>query len=365
MRITVLQDYLRRGGTERQSVLLCKEFHAAGHQVQLLTFRPGGPVGVEVRDAGLELHALTARDYRLNFLAPGMTGQLRRRRDDVVLCMGRVANAFAGILQRRLGATRVIGSVRTGKLLPYLNWRSFQRLPAVVTNTAWWKSQLQERGLSHPRIEVIPNGLSFDWQATENAKYAKAIRKTLGLGYDQCLFLNVAGFRRGKRQGALLNVLRSLQSLNDWQMVFVGDGPYRAQCERQAKAAGLAARIHFVGWKDDPGPYYAAADVALSMSVEDALPNFLVEAQFAGLPVLAYRYRGVPEAVDQGRSGFVCTSEAQYREHLLALLADDTKRKRLGEHGAQWARTRFDPQASAAAHLQLFEDLLDANADRN
>ena len=44
MKILIVQDYLRSGGTERQSVLLANAFAAAGHATTLLTFRPGGPL---------------------------------------------------------------------------------------------------------------------------------------------------------------------------------------------------------------------------------------------------------------------------------------------------------------------------------
>jgi len=364
MRITVLQDYLRRGGTERQSVLLCKEFHRAGHEVQLVTFRPRGPLTAELHDAGFKLNSLTARDLRLNFLAPGLVRQLRGRSDDIVLCMGRVANAFAGPLQRRLDATRVVGSVRTGKPLPHLNWRSFHRLPAVVTNTAWWKSQLLERGLAAPRIEIIPNGLSFDWPETQHACEGNAMRRTLGLTPDQYLLLNVAGFRKNKRQSELIDVLYNLRSRTDWQLVFVGDGPYRKKCERKVQAAGLSGRVHFAGWKDDPRPYYSAADIAVSLSIEDALPNFLIESQFMGVPVVAYAYRGVAEAIEQGRSGFACASREQFQQCLVELLDNQAKRELLGTQALEWARSRFNPKSSAAAYLRLFEDLLNAGAAR-
>jgi predicted ABC-type transport system involved in lysophospholipase L1 biosynthesis ATPase subunit len=44
MKILIIQDHLRSGGTERQSVLLANAFAAAGHPATLLTFRPGGPL---------------------------------------------------------------------------------------------------------------------------------------------------------------------------------------------------------------------------------------------------------------------------------------------------------------------------------
>jgi hypothetical protein len=93
MRLLVLQDHLRSGGTERQSILLANAFAAAGHAATLLTFRPGGALAGTVSPA-VERASLQPRDLGLDWFAPGLRRQVRARRPDLILLMGRMANCL-------------------------------------------------------------------------------------------------------------------------------------------------------------------------------------------------------------------------------------------------------------------------------
>jgi hypothetical protein len=97
MKIIVIQDHLRSGGTERHSILLTREFCGLGHEAELITFRPGGRLAPS---ASCPHRALQPFDTGIDWFAPGL---LRAALDgsDIVLCMGKTANCFAGRIQRR------------------------------------------------------------------------------------------------------------------------------------------------------------------------------------------------------------------------------------------------------------------------
>src|SRR5882672_9455625 len=110
MKILIVQDYLRSGGTERQSVFMATAFARAGHEITLLTFRPRGI---------LELNA-EQQPFAFRSLQSFATGLLRAAEEaapDLVLCMGRMANCYASFIARRLPHAAVICTMRTGKLL--------------------------------------------------------------------------------------------------------------------------------------------------------------------------------------------------------------------------------------------------------
>src|SRR5688572_2153137 len=98
MKILVIQDFLRSGGTERQSILLANAFAAGGHATTLLTFRPGGALASTV-DKNVTCRALQPFDLRLDWFAPGLSSEVRRSAPEIVLCMGRMANCYAGTIQ--------------------------------------------------------------------------------------------------------------------------------------------------------------------------------------------------------------------------------------------------------------------------
>ena len=99
MKITVLQDRLRSGGTERHSILLSREFAGLGHDARLVTFRPGGQLAGTV---AVEHRSLQPFDTGIDWLAPGLLRTVLGAAPDIVLCMGTVSYTH---LRRSLAAS--------------------------------------------------------------------------------------------------------------------------------------------------------------------------------------------------------------------------------------------------------------------
>ncbi len=93
MKILFVQDYLRSGGTERQTILLSRAFAAKGNETQLLTFRPGGALAPTLASGNVTHKALQPIDLGLDWFAPGIFSAVSRAKPDVILCMGRMGNA--------------------------------------------------------------------------------------------------------------------------------------------------------------------------------------------------------------------------------------------------------------------------------
>ncbi|HET8758241.1 MAG TPA: glycosyltransferase [Solirubrobacteraceae bacterium] len=97
------------------------------------------------------------------------------------------------------------------------------------------------------------------------------------------------------------------------QLELVGDGPLRAELEREAGALGLRDRVHFHGAVPQPvvADVLARADVFALPSVispdgdREGIPNALIEAMAAGLPAVSTYHSGVPELIEDGRTGYL------------------------------------------------------------
>ncbi len=357
MRIVVIQDYLRCGGTERQSVHLTRYFRAEGHEVGLLTFRPGGALEGEVPD-DVGHRALQARDTGLNWLAPGLSRAIRQMAPDVVLCMGRMANSYAGLIQLRYPKIAVTGTERTGKALPALNLWSFRLVSGVLTNTTWWRNELIRCGIDPAKIMVVPNGLTYAWDGRERASVRAGMRERFEVRPSTVVFLNVADFRRGKRQAHLIELFSSIDPSWDWQLWLVGDGQEWRRCYRLADNLIESGQIRLVGHYTDPYACYAAADVAVSASIEDSLPNFLVEAQALGLPVIATDYRGVAEGMRDGKTGYLIGAEDRdgFIEAIGALYRLPEMRQRLGRQAQRFAVEHCGGARQAQRALEFLHD---------
>jgi glycosyltransferase involved in cell wall biosynthesis len=92
----------------------------------------------------------------------------------------------------------------------------------------------------------------------------------------------------------------------DVRFVLAGDGELRAELERQASDAGVAQRFLFTGWRDDVPELLASFDVYALPSLFEGLCYAVIEAQAAGVPVVATPVGGVRENVVEGETGLLC-----------------------------------------------------------
>ena len=295
------------GGTERQSLFFCEELLRSGHNAHLLIFRPCGSLWDEMVAKSIPHTVLQDFDTGLCLLAPGLFENLERLGPDVVLCMGRTANCFAGFIQHHLPDSKVVGTLRTGKVIFPLHYWSLGKVSAVLANSNWWKRRMLQRGFPPEKIRVIHNPLMLRTAPDDRVKWRNIIRAKTGAGEDTCVFLDVAALRSGKRHCELIDAFGSFAKRTsvDWQLWLVGTGSQIDVCRRKVCATGLEKHIFFFGLQPRTGPYYAGADAAVSASREDSLPNFLIEAQAMGLPLVATDCRGVEECCIPGETGVI------------------------------------------------------------
>jgi glycosyltransferase involved in cell wall biosynthesis len=357
MKILIVQDYLRSGGTERQSVFMAAAFARAGHEVTLLTFRPRGALQLDTGQQPFAFRSLQPFDTRLDWFAPGLLRAADEAAPDLVLCMGRMANCYAGFIQRRLPGAAVVCTMRTGKMLPWLFLRSLRLCRHVVANSHVAKRVLTDQhDIPSHKITVIHNPiLRF---TDETAPRNVALRRYHGANQSTVVLLNVAMFRPEKNQRELIEICARLPGYVDWQLWLAGEGPARKKCERQAHDLGLGARVKFLGYQPDPTPLYHAADLAVLASQSESLSNFLIESQLHGLPAVAYDIVGVGECFVPDRSGCLIGNgdQAGFVAALDRLIREPAHRRLFSDQARRHARAHFVPEHQVQAHLDLFRE---------
>jgi glycosyltransferase involved in cell wall biosynthesis len=360
MKILLLQDHLRSGGTERQTVLLANALAKAGDTVRLVTIRPGGALAASV-GPGVEHRALQPFDLRLDWFAPGLHRAVAEFAPDIVLCMGRIANCYAGGIQARLPRAAVVATMRTGKPLPAKFRASLRTVRHIVANSAEARDHLREtHGVAADRLTVIHNSLVFSPPANQAAPRSHEFRTRVGAGPGTTVLACVAMFRREKNQRELIEIAAGLPPELDWQLWLAGEGPELAACTALAAQRGLAHRVRFPGWLADPAPLYAAADIAVHASWSESLSNFLIEAQAGGLPAVAYAAQGIAECFLPGETGWVIPRDDReaFRAALLRLArSTPAERQALAARASDFARDRFHPARQVQAYLDLFGQL--------
>ena len=183
------------------------------------------------------------------------------------------------------------------------------------------------------------------------------------------LILHIGRLVEKKGTRLLLEAMARLSAApGDAHLAVIGDGPLRPTLEREAAALGLGRRVAFLGAlpraavRDWIGRAWLLAAPSLTAADGDAegLPTVLCEAAASGLPAVASRHAGNPEAVVDGETGFlVPEGEAEaLAAALAALLGDGGRRAAMAAAGRALAERRFDATRQAARLEALYDEVL-------
>jgi glycosyltransferase involved in cell wall biosynthesis len=157
---------------------------------------------------------------------------------------------------------------------------------------------------------------------------------------------------------AFAGVRRSLPAAH---LLVVGDGPDRPALEAQVKSLELHPAVSLPGWRTDLPAVCAASDVyTLTTWGWEGLPLTVLEAMAAGLPVVATRAGGIPEAVVEHSTGILVErgDVASLEDALVRLLGDGELRRRLGAAGRQRSQQQFSTAVMVQKIDALYRTLL-------
>ncbi len=269
------------GGAERFFERLCVGLVRAGDEV-LPIVRPEPGRVARLRSAGLAPEAARFGGPLDGFTRPFVASRLRAFAPRVTVAwMGRAAShAPPGpwVLVGRLGGE--------------YDLKRFRRCEHLVANTPAIADWIAEQGMPRARIHLLPNFVPDQAGATP---------ADLGLPAGSKLVLAVGRLHRHKAFDVLLAAMTRLPP--ECHAAIAGDGPERASLETLAARAGLGARVHFLGWRDDIASLMAAADVFVCPSRVEPLGNVVLEAFSAGRPVVAASSDGPRALIEAGRNG--------------------------------------------------------------
>lgn len=157
----------------------------------------------------------------------------------------------------------------------------------------------------------------------------------------------------------LLEALAAIAAADgEFQLVIVGDGPQMAAVKARAAELGLADHIRFAGALPEAETLgeIARADVLVLPSLMEGLPVVLMEAMAMGRPVLASRVAGIPELVEEERSGYLFTPSdwGDLAQSLAALLSCRDDWQDMGRIGRARIEEEFKVELSASRMARLF-----------
>ncbi len=352
MRIAFIQDHLRNGGTENQTLHLAEGLAKKGMEIHVIVFRRGGVLDEKAAQSKFTLHYLNQGPLKTDWFAPGLYSLLRSLGIDIAIPMGRMANCHSGLLASRKRPFKIVATIRTGKRIPFLQKRALRLADQVIANSCEALTRIKTLyGIENPNSTVIYNGCIRD-PISQLASLQNSRQPPIHL-------VSVSMFRPEKKQIRLLRICSQLPTHFDWRLTLAGEGPQRDSCIQEAVKLGISKRTQFPGLLADPTELYQSSHIAIHASSKESLPNFLVEAQSFGLPVVAYDVDGVGETFLNEKSGFLIENEneGQFVEKLSRIVESHDLRLQMSQAAREYARRNFSPETQISTYIKLFHQL--------
>ncbi len=321
------------GGGEIWVLKACREAQAQGHRVSVVCPHRSR-LAEECLEAGIDCYLYTTT-FGVPFERP-LYHRLVSWQTDVLYCT--VVGTFleAAVLS---GIVRQINAERRSRRLTLVLKTGLPPIPAAppefygvghrpavrrlhVVGDACRESFLGAGWLQDPDfVETWREGIDVD-AFRPAAGLRGAARQALGLPDTAPVLVTTSRLVAAKGHAALLHAVKVLvEASPDVQLLIAGDGPERATLQGLAAQLGIAGRTHFLGHVTDTLPVLAAADLFCHPSMQDGIPNSIVEASAMELPIVASRLAGIVEVVgDRARLCEPASAQSLYENLYYALL---------------------------------------------
>jgi len=333
MKLAQLMAGADAGGAELFFERLCAGLSRAGDEV-LPVIRRNAARAARLRAAGLapvEMGFGGAADL---LTRPLMGRRLRR-------FAPRVAVAWMGRAARHAPSGPW---VLVGRLGGYYDVRQFSRCEHLVGNTQGVVDWILRQGVPPARVHKLPNFV---------ADQANGVPASLGVPAGAALVLGMGRLHRNKGFDVLIAAISRLPGVH---AAIAGDGPERVALERLANHAGVADRVHFLGWRSDTASLLAACDVLVCPSRIEPLGNVVLEAFSAHRPVVAAMADGPRELISSGRTGVLVAQESAIA--LAAGIEGVLHHPRQASAMVRAARDCYEEAYSEGAVVQRWRDFL-------
>jgi glycosyltransferase involved in cell wall biosynthesis len=202
------------------------------------------------------------------------------------------------------------------------------------------------------QYRIVPPGVEIDLLPE---KYSA--RKSLGLIEDAIYVLWIGRVESIKAPHRILDIAR-ITSRNNSEIRFcvAGDGNLLPEISQLARVEKLP--IDFLGWQPAIEEALAAADMVLLTSYNEGTPLSLIQAQLAGLPVVASNVGSVSEIMKNTESGFVINYNTQkFADLVINLSTNEKLREKMGKVGKEFATDKFSIARLTKNHETIYLSL--------
>jgi glycosyltransferase involved in cell wall biosynthesis len=376
--VLLLGTQMTRAGSQHALLRLGQGLHGRGWRVSAAFLYDKDGLHTEwQRQSGIPIADLRSwkkkggmwNVFRLAGGALRLVRLMRRERFDLIMTYTQHSNLIAIPLAWVAGVPLRIASNRgcIDGMPPWLSRMHGKMINSslatcLVANSEHVRRQaISLEKVDPAKIVVIPNGVPLTSEINREKARAQVCAE-FNLPANVHLLVTVGRLTRQKGHVYLIQAMpRILQAHPNTHLLLIGEGELRQSLSNLAADLGVSAAVHFLGLRADVGRLLSAADVFVFPTLWEGMPNALLEAMAAGIPVAASSIPETREILKDGENGLLFTVEdAQAAaEAIQRLLGDRALRERLGKAGREYVVAHFSIEQMVSAYAVLFEQHYD------
>jgi glycosyltransferase involved in cell wall biosynthesis len=359
--ILILVNSLGTGGSERNVALLCKHIDKSRYLPTIWTIHEGGRWRPLLDELGIRVRCFCRRRAWDPLFAYRFAREISKSSFHLTHAFLPTVAFYAAVAKKCFrckvpfvfssGASS-FGPARTAR---FYKW-AIRQADYVTANSPSTKTLLEEAGVDAQRIAIVPNGhelnagRSIDWR-----QYLPRFENS------RPVVISVGRLIKTKR---ICDLIRAAAMINESgrmaEFVIVGDGPEMDCLKGLRDSLGLRESVEFLGHRTDVANLLASSDVFAFPSEAEGLPNAVIEAALAGVPIVAADIDATRSVVDNVRGGALVPprNPERFARAIMDVLANPKEAETRAEYAKSYAMNRYTVDAMVEGYYGSYEAAL-------
>jgi glycosyltransferase involved in cell wall biosynthesis len=291
-------------------------------------------------------------------LTPALYRMIRRERPDIVHVHSRRGADSFGLLGARLASFPIVLTRRVDHA--EFSWwakRKYALVDHIIVISEAIQKVLIQAGVNPQQISLVHSAVAPYTSMISQ----KDFHQTFNLNREDFAIGVVAQLIPRKGHRYLIEAMPGiLDRFPRSRFLFFGQGAMEETLKKLVKQKALEHAVIFAGFHDNVRDFLPHLDLLVHPALMEGLGVALLEASFAGVPIVASRAGGIPEVVLDGENGLLVPSgDAQaLTQAIVTALADSDLRKKLGEGGRRLVEERFSVASMIEGNLKVYEAIV-------
>ncbi|KJR40002.1 group 1 glycosyl transferase [Candidatus Magnetoovum chiemensis] len=299
------------GGQEKRVLYEADGLNKRGFNC-IIACREKGKINVEAEKLGIKTYKLPFKSFHDLFTISKLLRIIKKEKIDIVNTHSGI-DSWVGSIACKLAKSPVLVRTRHINIALKKNFLNFVHyLPAmyITCGENIRHNLINKCGFSADNVISIPTGISSEFFCNHSEEDIIKTQKALNLTEREIVISNVGILRGVKGHDIFLKAARIvLNSFSNTKFLLVGDGPKRKRLEELAKELDITDNVIFTGYINDIRGIYSISDITVLSSRSEGVPQSVLQAMACSVPVVAARVGGVPEIIENEKTGILVEPE--------------------------------------------------------